>query len=457
MELELESGGEDKIGRKDTGEGRGGKSVGGGGEIGIERMESSGGLEEGGDGGAGAVRTDGVGGEKGKESGFRATMRNILSLVKGKILVRDVDVGGMSVRDVGDQVDYGEEAVEMEEFLLVNMRGLLGTRGWEEREEAAKEDRRWLRTIIEKGEKREEGMPLPKEYRLGLEGRGEELNSSARNKNGMGTGRKAIFPKENGEKGEGKNWIATFTKSGCIGCRNDREELVHQGRNSEPVVLIKGDEAVPMSVGITKEGKGEQGCTWIFKKEHLQLGEVAGILRRIHLDKQEHDREQGKRPHEFFIPNGSKILVGSYTHLRKEGLEGYASDFSNMVKDVWAVTGDIGVEVLPVTPVVFEGIDSEGGRLISGLKEWIRWIGEESGREAVKWLAETGGQEEGGEPGRYLFKPQMALLQSKNKERKEWAMRGNMIGMVRADRREEVVQEARPSKELVLLVEMEGI
>ena len=61
-----------------------------------------------------------------------------------------------------------------------------------------------------------------------------------------------------------------------------------------------------------------------------------------------------------------------------------------------------------MTPEVFEGIDCEGGRLTSGVKDWIRWIGEESGRRAVKWLAETGGQEEGGESGRYLFQPQMA-------------------------------------------------
>ena len=46
----------------------------------------------------------------------------------------------------------------------------------------------------------------------------------------------------------------------------------------------------------------------------------------------------------------------------------------------------------------------------------------------------------------------MALLQSKHKERKEWVMRGNMIGMVRADRREVIVRESRPSKELVWLV-----
>ncbi len=496
------------------GEGRG-KVVGGRGGSREEEMEV--------EGSQGECSTEGSK-EGGKEKGLRAVIRNMVNMVKGKLLVRNREEGGMIVKERGEQLDYGEEAVELEDYLqdaeaggieireeivekeeakeytmedegetsgclednlysfldnigegrkdqeaerkraetkkrkrgdtefLVNMRGLLGTRGWEEREEKTKEERRWVRNVSENGVVREEGMPLPEEYRLGLERRGEELNSSARAKNGMGTGRNAIFPKEGNQKGENKNWIASFTKAGCISCRNDKEELVHQGRNSEPVILVVGDESTPMGVGFTKEGKGEQGCAWIFKKEHLQLGEVAGILRRINQDKQEQDREQGKRPHEFFIPNGSKILVSSYTHLRKEGLDGYIGDFCNMVKDVWAVTGDCGIEVLPVVPVVFEGLDSEGGKLLSGLKDWIEWIGKESGREAVRHLAGTGGREIGGEEGRIFYKPQMVVLKSKVKERKEWAMRGNMVSVIRGERREVVVREAKPSKELVRLV-----
>ena len=494
--------------------------AGSGGKERYEGME----LEEGGAGAGGGEGGSGEGGEQGRERGIRAAIRSVIQLVKGKLLVRNRGEGGMIVKDKGEQLDFGEEAVEIEEYLqdveaegieireeivekeevkdttidedgnlssilednlfsfldnigesskdqeaerkkaetkkrkrgetefLVNMRGLLGTRGWEEREETTKEDKRWIRKVSENGVVREEGMPLPEEYILGLEKRGEELNSSARAKNGMGTGRNAIFPKEGNQKGEGRNWIASFTKAGCISCRNEREELIHQGRNSDPVVLIVGDEATPMSVGFTKEGKGEQGCAWIFKKEHMQLGEVAGILRRINTDKQEQDRENGKRPHEFFVPNGSKILVSSYTHLRKEGLEGYIADFCNMVKDVWAVTGDCGIEVLPVVPVIFEGLDSEGGKLISGLKDWIEWIGEESGMVSVKQLAGTGGREEGGEEGRFFYKPQMVLLKSKVKDRKEWAPRGNMVSLVRAERREVIVKEAKPSKELVRLV-----
>ena len=99
-------------------------------------------------------------------------------------------------------------------------------------------------------------------------------------------------------------------------------------------------------------------------------------------EKKEWDREGGRRQHELFIPNGSKILVGSYTHLRREKLEGYISDFNNMVKDFWATMGDIGIEVLPIVLVDFPGIDSLGGGgscwLVSGIgySGWgSRWRG----------------------------------------------------------------------------------
>ncbi len=49
--------------------------------------------------------------------------------------------------------------------------------------------------------------------------------------------------------------------------------------------------------------------------------------------------------------------------------------------------------VLPVCPVVYEGLDEVGGRLISGLQDWIRWVAEEGGRKSISHLAETGGKE----------------------------------------------------------------
>jgi len=187
--------------------------AGSGGKERYEGME----LEEGGAGAGGGEGGSGEGGEQGRERGIRAAIRSVIQLVKGKLLVRNRGEGGMIVKDKGEQLDFGEEAVEIEEYLqdveaegieireeivekeevkdttidedgnlssilednlfsfldnigesskdqeaerkkaeskkrkrgetefLVNMRGLLGTRGWEEREETTKEDKRWIK------------------------------------------------------------------------------------------------------------------------------------------------------------------------------------------------------------------------------------------------------------------------------------------------------------------------
>ncbi len=62
----------------------------------------------------------------------------------------------------------------------------------------------------------------------------------------------------------------------------------------------------------------------------------------INDEKRDMDRSKGKRVHNFFLPPGSKILVASYVHLRREGLDGYIADFNNMVRDVWGVTKTMG-------------------------------------------------------------------------------------------------------------------
>jgi hypothetical protein len=98
--------------------------------------------------------------------------------------------------------------------------------------------------------------------------------------------------------------------------------------------MLLGDESVTNVVGYTgrdrNDGRGHS-CVWVLKTAHLGLDEVSEILKKINLDKRATDRAMGKREHEFFIPNGSKILVASYVHLRREGLDGYISDFNNMV------------------------------------------------------------------------------------------------------------------------------
>ena len=130
-------------------------------------------------------------------------------------------------------------------------------------------------------------------------------------------------------------------------------------------------------------------------------------------------------------------------------MEGYISDFNNMVKDVWSVTGDIGIEVLPVTPVVYEGLDAVGESLISGLKDWIRWIGVQKGRDSIKELAETGGRElDEKVTAVFIYKPCFNSCFTKGGGGKEWRNRGNSLNYVRGDRREVRVFGALPSREI---------
>jgi hypothetical protein len=300
------------------------------------------------------------------------------------------------------------------------------------------------------------GIPLPENYRLGLEERAGLVNHSEKNKNNFGMNRNALFPGGAGGKYDTRNWISTFTKSGCVVCREDNGRSNHKGRDGKPGVLVIGDEAVPTVVGYTS-GDGEgTGCAWVFKKEHLALSEVSGILKRINDDKRESDKMSGKREHDFFIPSGSKILVGSYVHLRREGLEGYVTDFNNMVREVKNITGDIGIEVLPVVPVCFEGLDKVGRDLLGGLRMWINWIGEKGGRVEIKELSNTAGRERGGDEVTFLWKPSFLLLQSCQGGRTEIGGRGNTLVMVGGEREEWKVKGATPAREIKRMMGWNG-
>jgi hypothetical protein len=204
-----------------------------------------------------------------------------------------------------------------------------------------------------------------------------------------------------------------------------------------------------MVVGHTAEGGKEATCAWVIKKEHLSLDEVAPMLEKINKDKKEEDLKRGKRTHEFFVPNGSKVLVGSYVHLRREGLDGYVSDFNSMVKDVRAVTGDSGIEVLPVAPVVYEGLDEVGKILIAGVREWIKWIGEKSGRGEIGELSATGGVEiEEGREEKVIWKPSFMLAHGQKAGLNVLQSRGNTLTLIRDVRVEWELKGAGLAKEI---------
>ena len=112
----------------------------------------------------------------------------------------------------------------------VKKRGRLNTHGWEERERDGKSEKRWRRDVVEvvcgkegRGRKvvTEEGLPLPDEFRLGLERKGMELNHSGRARNNFGTNKRALTPGPLGGNRESRNWIATFTRAGRLGCKEN--------------------------------------------------------------------------------------------------------------------------------------------------------------------------------------------------------------------------------------------
>ena len=155
------------------------------------------------------------------------------------------------------------------------------------------------------------------------------------------------------------------------------------------------------------------------------------------------------------MPPGSKILVASYVHLRREGLDGYIADFNNMVSVVWGVTRDSGVEKLPVCPVIWEGLDERGRELIHGLQDWIRWVSEVGGSGSVGKLALAGGLEwEAGNRKLETYKPGFLKVQVKHGGGNgEWKDRGNCLSFMREERREVRLGMVGPARELGKLVE----
>jgi hypothetical protein len=68
-------------------------------------------------------------------------------------------------------------------------------------------------------------------------------------------------------------------------------------------VLVVGDEAVLMVEGHTGVGGTEATCAW----ELLALKEVAGMLKKINLEKRAADRKKGRRKHNFSSRMGERF------------------------------------------------------------------------------------------------------------------------------------------------------
>ncbi len=378
-----------------------------------------------------------------------------------KLKADDVDEELERTRQVDKKRKRTEEMTEVRT-------GMDGIQGWEWREREGREEKRWKREVTEERwigndevtmEVKTEKIPLPDNYRLGVDGRGQKMNHSGRPRNNFGASRDPLFPGGKNGKQESRNWVASFTKSGCLSCRDENGKVTHKSRSGEPVILVVGDEATPTVVGYTVAGSTEDTCAWLLKKEHLGLDEVGGMLRKINNEKKVFDRQRGKRVHEFFIPMGSKIMVGSYVHLQREGLKGYIESFNGMVSEVLGVTGDIGIEMLPFVPVVFDGIDDVGRELICGVQEWVKWIGKTSGRNEIERLSETCGVdvERSGGGNVHFWRPSFMILHGRQGGLDSLLSRDNKLTLMKGHWRESRFEKALPARGIARMNKKEKV
>jgi hypothetical protein len=121
-----------------------------------------------------------------------------------------------------------------------------------------------------------------------------------------------------------------------------------------------------------------------------------------------------------------------------------------MVSEVFGVTGDIGIEVLPFVPVVFEGIDDVGKELICGVQEWVKWIGKTSGRCEIGRLSETGGVdvEKSGGGNVHFWRPSFMVLHGRQGGLDSLLPRGNKLTLMKGERKETVFEKAMPARGL---------
>jgi hypothetical protein len=132
------------------------------------------------------------------------------------------------------------------------------------------------------------------------------------------------------------------------------------------------------------------------------------------------------------------------------------ADFNNMVREVKSVTGDIGIDVLPVVPVCYEGVDKLGQELLGGLRMWVNWISLKSGRIEIMELASTVRQERaGGEMMTFLWKPPSCCC-SPAGGRLEIGGKGNTLTLLGGEREEWKVRGALPAREIKRLMGWKG-
>ncbi len=76
-----------------------------------------------------------------------------------------------------------------------------------------------------------------------------DMTNSSRLINNFVTNREALFPGKQDVMNEGWNWLASFTNTGCVSCRDENGKLNHRRRDGRPVTWLIIDELVPNTMG----------------------------------------------------------------------------------------------------------------------------------------------------------------------------------------------------------------
>jgi len=181
---------------------------------------------------------------------------------------------------------------------------------------------------------------------------------------------------------------------GCLSCPTPHS-IAESLREGLPIVIFLTDQTFPPVLPPTGDGN----CTVIIRVEDSELWELEEVF---------YDRFKCFcKPHGS-LPSGSLVLVGSMSHLAKNGLNFYAPI---LVETMTRMAGKVGpgVNVIPFVPVPIGGIGSETlARDMMDLDSWIvsTGAGQATGlpdtRDAFWRMVLAGG---GGEENLYELRP----------------------------------------------------
>jgi hypothetical protein len=154
------------------------------------------------------------------------------------------------------------------------------------------------------------------------------------------------------------------------------------------------------------------------------------ILRKLNQEKREWDRMNKRKEHEYFLQEGSTVIVTSYAQFRRDGIEGYIQEFNNMVRECNREIVENAIEILPAVPTIGAGLDELGRIMIAGIQDWIEWIAEMTGRREIKELARSGGiDKKQNQEGWIQYKPSFVKTDMRKDDRSRVGKRTlEMIG-----------------------------